>query len=242
MRIPRFYCPELEQQYDVMPLPDAAHRHAVQVLRLKQGEPLRVFDGKGLEYDAVLEDIAKRKSTIKLLEQVTEQKESPLNITLLQSISRGERMDYALQKAVELGVGNVIPVITERCNVSLSQGRAEKRWAHWQGVMIAACEQSGRNVLPELAEVTALDTVLNNTSLQGKIVLDPLAKIGFSSLDMNTDVSLLIGPEGGFSPQELDLINTADFQGIHFGPRILRTETATAAALAVMQTLWGDLG
>ena len=242
MRIPRFYCPDIEQQIESMPLPDAAHRHAVQVLRLRQGESLRVFNGKGLEYHAVLEATAKRKSTIKLLEKVSEQTESPLKITLLQSISRGERMDYALQKSVELGVSQIIPVITERCNVPLSQGRAEKRWAHWQGVMIAACEQSGRSVLPDLTEVTSLDAVLNNASLQGKIVLDPLAETGFSSLDIKTDVSLLIGPEGGLSDQEITQATQADFQAVRFGPRILRTETATVAALAVVQTMWGDLG
>jgi len=241
MRIPRFYCPELTPDLDVLPLSDAAHRHAVQVLRLKQGDHLAVFDGQGLEYQAVLEQISKRQSTIKLLEQVVDNKESPLKITLLQSISRGERMDYALQKAVELGVTRIIPVITERCNVQLSNGRADKRWAHWRGVMISACEQSGRSVLPELEQVTSLDEVLNNSSLQGKIVLEPLAENSFSSLGTMTEVSLLIGPEGGFSEQELVQIQAAAFQSVQFGPRILRTETATAASLAVIQTLWGDL-
>jgi len=225
-----------------MPLADAAHRHAVQVLRLKQGDLLRVFDGQGVEYQAEITQIAKRQSTITLLKQINCDNESALNITLLQAISRGERMDYAVQKAVELGVTKIIPVVTERCNVQLSNGRDKKRWAHWQGVMIAACEQSGRSVLPELSPVTTLEDVLQDQSLSGRLVLDPLAQQGFSTLVPLTALSLLIGPEGGLSEQELEQVQAANFQTVKFGPRILRTETATAASLAVIQTLWGDLG
>jgi len=242
MRITRFYCPELNENDELFILPDVAHRHAVQVLRLKQGDALRLFDGRGLEFDTVLEAVSKRESSVRLLSKVTMNNESPLTITLLQGISRGERMDYALQKAVELGVTRIIPVVTERCNVQLSGGRNEKRWAHWQGIVISACEQSGRSVLPELSTVTQLHDSLIENKLGCRLVLDPLAEKGFTVLDKQENITLLIGPEGGLNETEIGQAHTAGFESVCFGPRILRTETATVAALAVVQTLWGDLG
>lgn len=242
MRITRFYCPELNDNNEFFTLPDAAHRHAVQVLRLKQGDALRLFDGQGLEFDAVLEAVSKRESSVRLLSTVAVNNESPLTITLLQGISRGERMDYALQKAVELGVTRIVPVTTERCNVQLSGGRDEKRWAHWQGIVISACEQSGRSVLPELSAVMQLEESLIENKRECCLVLDPLAEKGFTALDRQENITLLIGPEGGLSEQEIKQAQAAGFQSVCFGPRILRTETATVAALAVVQTLWGDLG
>ncbi|MDH5358714.1 MAG: 16S rRNA (uracil(1498)-N(3))-methyltransferase [Gammaproteobacteria bacterium] len=241
MRIPRFYCPELDINNDVIALPDAAHRHAVQVLRLKPGALIRLFDGRGLEYDAVLEQVSKRDSSVRLGDNIKINNESPLNITLLQGVSRGERMDYALQKAVELGVARIIPVVTERCNVQLAGGRAEKRLAHWRGVMISACEQSGRSVLPELMDVMALEQALEIDIKACCLVLDPHAETGLTSQTRQDNIVLLIGPEGGLSEQEVRQAITAGFQAIKFGPRILRTETATVAVLAAVQTLWGDL-
>jgi 16S rRNA (uracil1498-N3)-methyltransferase len=242
MRITRFYCPELNKDQASFVLPDAAHRHAVQVLRMKQGDALRLFDGRGLEIDAVLDSVSKRESSVRLLSTVTVDNESPLTITLLQGISRGERMDYALQKAVELGVTRIIPVVTERCNVQLSGGRDEKRWAHWQGIMISACEQSGRSVLPELSMVMSFEDALLENKQGCRLVLDPLADTGFTSLDKQPNITLLIGPEGGLSEIEIERAQVMGFAPVSFGPRILRTETATVAALAVVQTLWGDLG
>jgi len=242
MRITRFYCPQLNTDSDVFTLPDAAHRHAVQVLRLKQGDTLRLFNGAGLEVNAILEQVSKRTSVVRLSEQLDINNESPLHISLLQGISRGERMDYALQKAVELGVNRVIPVITERCNVQLSGGRAEKRLAHWRGVMVSACEQSGRSILPDLTAIMSLEDALAENKVRCQLVLDPLAEQGFMSVEKHHDIALLIGPEGGLSDQEITQANGADYQSVSFGPRILRTETATVAALAVVQTMWGDLG
>lgn len=242
MRITRFYCPELDENDELFRLSDAAHRHAVQVLRLKQGDVLRVFDGHGLELNAVLEDVSKRESSVRLLSKVMVNNESPLTITLLQGISRGERMDFALQKAVELGVTRIIPVATERCNVQLSAGRDEKRWAHWQGIVTSACEQSGRSMLPELSTVTQMADALMVNNLGCRLVLNPLAEKGFIALKKQENITLLIGPEGGLSEQEIEQAHAAGYQSVCFGPRILRTETATVAALAVVQTLWGDLG
>jgi len=242
MRITRFYCPDLNEDKQLFVLPEAAHRHAVQVLRLKQGDVLRLFDGRGLELDATLNAVSKRESSVRILSRVVVNNESPLTITLLQSISRGERMDFALQKAVELGVTRIIPVATERCNVQLSGGRDEKRWAHWQGIMISACEQSGRSVLPELSMIMSLEESLLDNKQGCRLVLDTLAKKGFTNLDRQQSITLLIGPEGGLSELEIEQAQAAGFESVCFGPRILRTETATVAALAVVQTLWGDLG
>ena len=241
MRISRFFCPDLNVSDKHFTLPEAAHRHAVQVLRLKKGAAISVFDGQGLEYEATLDSVAKRESTAVLGEKIENRYESPLNITLLQGISRGERMDYALQKAVELGVNKVVPVLTERCNVQLSNGRADKRLHHWRGVMVSACEQSGRSVLPELSDIMSLDDALLDNKDVTCLVLDPLAAQGFSSIDKTSSVSLLIGPEGGLTEQEVQLASANEYQAVNFGPRILRTETAAVAALAVMQSLWGDL-
>ncbi len=242
MRIPRLYCPELDENTEVLVLPDKVHRHAIQVLRLKQGAELHLFNGQGLEYLAVLEEVAKRSSTVKLVKLLKVENESPLFITLLQGISRGERMDYALQKAVELGVNHIIPVITERCNVPLTGGRAEKRLAHWQGIITSACEQSGRSILPILSNVTQLEEAINNCTVKCRLVLDPLADSGLTTLATQNEVALLIGPEGGLAEQEIQQAVNVGFQATTMGPRILRTETATVAALAVVQAVWGDIG
>jgi len=241
MRIPRFFCPSLDATQNPLALPDDVHRHAIQVLRLKAGAVIQLFDGQGLEYEATLTQVERKRSEVELGQRVPNQTESPLNITLLQGISRGERMDFAIQKAVELGVNQIVPVITERCNVQLKNDRAEKRHAHWQGVMISACEQSGRAMLPKLAAVIDLPSALNNCSDVLKLVLDPQSDTGFKELDSAKQLTLLIGPEGGLSDEELDTAKNSGFTAVQFGPRILRTETASTAALAVVQSLWGDL-
>ncbi|MBT3504787.1 MAG: 16S rRNA (uracil(1498)-N(3))-methyltransferase [Piscirickettsiaceae bacterium] len=242
MRIPRFYCPELGLDDDVITLPAQVHRHAVQVLRLKPGAEIKVFDGKGLEYNAVLQTATKRDSTAKLEKQTRVQNESPLSITLIQGISRGDRMDYTLQKAVELGVNRIVPVVTARCNVQLSGARADKKREHWLGVMISACEQSGRSMMPELAEIGHYETMLASYNQGTRLILEPTGEHGLNALTKQTEVILLIGSEGGFSETELQQATSSGFQSIQFGPRILRTETAAVSAIAVLQTLWGDLG
>ncbi len=242
MRIPRFYCPELPLQNASVVLPPAAHRHAVQVLRLKVGAKIHLFDGKGLEFEASLNDVQKRQSSAQLLTQVTVDTESSIESTLIQGVSRGERMDYAIQKAVELGVNRVIPVMTARCNVNLSGERRTKKQMHWQGIIVSACEQSGRSVLPQLEEVDNLENILLRQDLGQGIVLDPMANQGFNALSQASSVSLLIGPEGGLTEEEINLAVNSGFNALRFGPRILRTETAAIAALAVIQSQWGDLG
>lgn len=223
-------------------LPESVFRHAVQVLRLKVGAVIQLFDGEGHEYNAELTQVAKREALAKLTGEITNRSESPLKVILLQGISRGERMDFAIQKAVELGVQQIVPVMTERCNVQLGGDRAEKRRAHWQGVLISACEQSGRAVLPELTDIMDLETALAAYDADCKLVLDPLAKQHFKALNKPSSVALLIGPEGGLSDSEIVAACQSGFTAIQFGPRILRTETASAAALAIVQANWGDIG
>jgi 16S rRNA (uracil1498-N3)-methyltransferase len=225
-----------------MTLPDKVHRHAVQVLRLKKGAELYLFNGQGLDYLAVLQTVAKRDSTVKLIKKQIVDNESPVSITLLQGVSRGERMDYALQKAVELGVNHIIPVVTERCNVPLSGDRAVKRLAHWQGIIISACEQSGRSIIPILSNVTQLKEALNNCKVKCRLVLDPLADSGLTAQLKQAELALLIGPEGGLTELEVQQAVEVGFQAVTMGPRILRTETATVASLAIVQALWGDIG
>lgn len=242
MRTNRFYFPELVAENDAVRLPDAIFRHAVQVLRLKSGSELQLFDGNGNEYLAVLTTVGRREAGVKLIRQLNHQAESPLTLTLMQGISRGERMDYAIQKAVELGVNHIIPVLTERCNVNLKQDRAVKRLAHWHGVMVSACEQSGRNVMPTLHDILPLNTAVADCDDACKLVLCPAAQQRFSTLIAQQQVTLLIGPEGGLDDSEVALAIQQGFIGLQFGPRILRTETASAAALAIVQANWGDIG
>jgi len=241
MRTLRFFCPTLVASQKQLTLPEAVHRHAIQVLRLKPGAVVTLFDGNGLEFEATLTEVERKRSVVELGQQLATQVESPIKITLLQGISRGERMDFAIQKAVELGVNHIVPVVTERCNVQLSADRKEKRSQHWQGVMTSACEQSGRSILPVLDEVKDLATVMQHDDDSLKLVLDPQAETGFRDLAQPQQLTLLIGPEGGLTDNEIATAKLMGFTAVKFGPRILRTETASTAALAVVQTLWGDL-
>ncbi len=175
--------------------------------------------------------------------------ESPLRITLAQGISRGERMDYTLQKSVELGVSRIIPLSTERCGVKFDAKRAAKRLQHWQGVIISACEQSGRNDIPEILPTISLHAWLDAHRVPCqqqealRLLLHPRATQSLRQLTPPTgEISLLIGPEGGLSDNEIDMATQCGFEGIQLGPRVLRTETAGVAALAALQSYWGDLG
>jgi len=239
MRVSRFYCPDLVSTEQPFYLPERAHKHAVQVLRLKVGDSLQVFDGEGNEWHCKLEAVEKKQSTIRLLEKIPSEVPSALSVTLLQGISKGDRMDYAIQKAVELGVERIVPVQSERCNVQLSGPRAEKKLSHWKGVMISACEQSGRNRLPVLSPIALLSEAL--TTYPNGLVLDPLADLTLKSIAKQPSIPIAIGPEGGFSEEEITLAKQSGFQAIQFGPRILRTETAAVAVMSALQTLWGDL-
>jgi len=244
MRQPRLYVPlNLKSQHQFI-LPDPTTRYASQVLRLKAGATLTLFDGNGGEYFATLTAITRHKAIIETGDFTDREYESPLKITLAQGISRGERMDLTLQKSTELGVHRIIPLTTERCGVRLDEKRRDKRQQHWQGVIASACEQSGRNQLPILDPVTRLSDWLasNPADKTNAMVLDPLAKQGLpKTISAEQTVTILIGPEGGLNEDEINLAANAGFKRTRLGPRVLRTETAGIAALAAMQTLWGDL-
>lgn len=241
MRIPRIFHPQpLANQHRVA-LDENAARHVARVLRLNLGAELTLFDGYGGEYPATIVELGKRLVEVELGTQRASEVESPLQITLAQGISKGERMDYTIQKAVELGVSRIVPLDTERSVVNLKGERQEKKQAHWRGVIISACEQCGRNTLPQLLLQQHLDTWLQSGIDGTGLLLDHRAETSIDSLHVSGAVTLLIGPEGGLSEQERERALEAGYQGLRLGPRVLRTETAALTALAALQSRFGDL-
>lgn len=243
MRIPRIYTPSTLNSGANIELDENAFSHAVRVLRLKQGDSLILFNGQGGEFEAELSDVQKKRATASISQFHDKECESPLPIILGQCISRGEKMDYTIQKAVELGVTKIVPLFSERCGVKLNQERQDKRLQHWHSVIISACEQCGRNRIPELHDAISLQTWQQQLTASLKLVLDPTAADSLATLSKPAnDVALLIGPEGGLSDSEIKAAIQHDFNGTRLGPRILRTETAGLTALSIIQQLWGDLG
>jgi len=242
MRVPRIYHPAPLDSGAVAVLDGNAANHVARVLRLPAGAALILFNGDGGEYRARIDSLTKTGVAVRVGEYQGRECESPLTIRLAQGISRGERMDYTLQKAVELGVNRVIPLFTEHCGVQLDGERLEKRLRHWQGVVISACEQCGRNRVPQVAAPLTLTHWLASPGEGLRLVLDPDAGQTLAQLPAPAGpVTLLAGPEGGLSDQELELAKESGYVGLRLGPRILRTETAAVAALAALQALWGDL-
>ncbi len=218
--------------------------HLIKVLRLKSNDRFTLFNGDGYEYPSTLE-VSGKLAIVHINEKVISNNESSLNIHLLQGISKGERMDFAIQKSIELGVAKISPVITERTVVNLKGDRGAKKLDHWKKISISACEQSGRNTLPEIDSIQTLPQMINNKADDLKILLDPTASHTIQSLHEShpgtTHIQLLIGPEGGLSEKEISLAQNMGYKTIRFGPRILRTETAALAAITASQLLWGDL-
>jgi 16S rRNA (uracil1498-N3)-methyltransferase len=241
MRIPRIYYPNILHQNDTVMLTEQAAKHVLQVLRLQMGAQLILFNGKGGEYQATISHINKRSISV-VVDKFSEfENESPLYIHLGQAISRGEKMDFTIQKAVELGVSEITPLISERCNVKLPEDRLLKKLAHWQAIIISACEQSGRNFIPTLHVPIQLNHWIAQNHLGMKFILHPTNKP--SSLKehiMQKNITLLVGSEGGFTEDEITWATEKYFHPITLGPRILRTETAALAAISVFQSIWGD--
>lgn len=219
----------------------SAH-HVTHVLRMRIGTALRVFDGQGHEYHATLTATGRNHITLEVGETVPGECESPLRIHLAQGIARHDRMDLILQKAVELGVHTLQPLWLQRSQSRLKGERLDKRLAHWQGIIINACEQCGRNTLPALLPPSGLPEWLATVPATAlKLLLQPGSDRTLQTLARPAgDVVLLVGPEGGLDEHEQALAGSAGFSGIRLGPRILRTETAALAAVSGMQTLWGD--
>lgn len=224
-------------------LSESAAAHAIKALRLSVGDNIMLFNGDGFDYSCTLIEVKKNAATAQVNGAQQIDSESPLSIKLLQGISSGDRMDFTIQKAVELGVKEIQPINTQRSVVKLNAERAEKRTEHWQNIAISACEQSGRAVVPKVLAPIALDKWLsqNPQSNDTRILLNPVGATRLAEITTPTaDIQLLIGAEGGLSPAEITLAGSQGFQSIVLGPRILRTETAALTAISAMQALWGD--
>lgn len=241
MRVPRIYQTQRLVENSRITLDESAARHVARVLRLGTGAPLRLFDGHGGEYAASIVEAGKREVIVAVGEHTSVEVESPLELTLAQGISRGERMDFTIQKAVELGVQRIVPLQTERSVVNLKGERRDKKLEHWRGVIISACEQCGRNALPELLPMQSLSSWLERPLQGSGLLLDHRAESTVGSLSRPDALTLLIGPEGGLSEGERHEARTAGYAGLRLGPRVLRTETAALAALSALQSRWGDL-
>jgi 16S rRNA (uracil1498-N3)-methyltransferase len=214
----------------------------MRVLRLREGDALTLFDGQGGEYAARIAGFRKDSVQVDVQEHRDVERESLLHLTLAQGISRGERMDWVMQKATELGVARIVPVITERTVVKLDERQSARKVDHWRGIVIAACEQSGRNRVPDVTAPCAFHEVLRSDERAGrKLLLSPVGRLNARDLALSGAATLLVGPEGGLSPGEQELALGAGFEQVRMGPRVLRTETAAIAALTILQHDYGDL-
>ncbi|WP_289005693.1 16S rRNA (uracil(1498)-N(3))-methyltransferase [uncultured Kingella sp.] len=238
--MPRFYLPAPLAPHTTFSLPDNIVRH-IHVLRLNTGDNITLFNGTGSDFDATLQEIGKRHAECHITAQRQPENESALNITLVQAVSSGERMDFTLQKSVELGVHAIQPMISERCVVRLSGDRAEKRVQRWQDIVIAACEQSGRSIVPTVQPIVSFADYLRQMPPELHLMMSLRRAQALRDIaPVPQTLRLMIGPEGGWTPAEEQAALAAGVQTITLGKRVLRTETAAMAAMAAMQVLWGD--
>jgi len=243
MRLNRVYSDRALAPGAEAELPASAAYHVARVLRLRAGAPLTVFDGSGDDFRCEIVSIEGERVRVRVGERAAGLRESPLAITLVQAVSRSERMDWTLQKATELGVRTIAPVLSARSVVRLDEAQAAKKLRHWQAIVAGACEQCGRSTLPEVRSPVELRRFLAGSPRSGqRLVLSPDGPASLAGLSsVATRVELLIGPEGGLDDAELDEAVRAGYAPVRLGPRVLRTETAGIVALAVLQALWGDL-
>lgn len=254
MTFPRFYYPDQINVNQSIELPASAMHHIVNVLRLEKGDKVTLFNGKGGEFLAFIKYISKANIFVLIEKFIDVEHESPLQITLAQSICTNIKMDLIVRKTVELGVNNIQPVVAKRCLVKLSGARMLKRILHWQQIVISACEQCGRNRVPQVLPPVSLPDWLDRQGVVQKkfsnetlgklyFMLSPIAEKGlhnFSKDLLVTDLTLLVGPEGGFTSEEAAVALIAGFSPLRIGSRTLRTESAALAAIAALQTIWGD--
>lgn len=242
MRNPRIYLDTPLSAGETVKLSDDALGHIVRVLRLPEGAELTLFNGDGSNYFAQLCQVSKKAAQAKIISVNKADNESPLTIHLGQGISRGDRMDFTLQKSVELGVTEITPLFTERCGVKLTGERLAKKQQQWQKIVISACEQSGRAFVPKVNTPVLLNDWLSQETNELKLNLHPKAQHSITNLPIESDkVRLLIGPEGGLSDEEIDQASNAGFTDVLLGPRVLRTETAALTAITALQCRYGDL-
>ncbi|MDF1645687.1 MAG: 16S rRNA (uracil(1498)-N(3))-methyltransferase [Legionellaceae bacterium] len=243
MRTVRIYQSGTYALHDLVELSEPASHHVLRVLRMRASESLTLFCGDNQEFSARIIIVKKHRVTVRIEGVQTMNRESPCIIHLAQGIAKKEHMPFIIQKAVELGVASITPLITHHSAVKHNPKQLQKKHAQWSSIAIGACEQSGRNILPPIHPSCTINNYLEACDTSNPYILDPKADITWKDLSMQPagDITLLIGPEGGLSPQEISTAKQAGFKGISLGPRILRTETATLAALSVLQALLGDL-
>jgi 16S rRNA (uracil1498-N3)-methyltransferase len=243
MRTTRVYFNGVLTVQTELVLPPATSHYVIHVLRLKPGSNVILFNGGGEDYAATLIKIIKKQAILSIDHVVLRETDSPLKIHLAQAILKSEKMDWVIQKAVELGVSSITPLITDYCSVKLDKERAERRLKHWGDIIISACEQSGRTRLPLLSNSYELHNWVQVAQAAIKICCHPGASLKMKHLEspLASDILLLIGPEGGFSDKEITLACHHDFIQISLGQRILRAETAALTAIAIAQSQWGDM-
>lgn len=243
MRVPRIYQPHPLAVNQQPNLDEDGAAHIGKVLRMGSGEHISLFNGDGNDYLAEIVDAGKKSVTVKVLSCEANPSESPLNLHLGQVISRGDRMEFTIQKSVELGVNTITPLFSDRCGVKLNGERLEKKIQQWQKIVISACEQSGRSQVPIVRPAMELQEWCSEPTSALKLNLHPRAAHGINGLDLShTRVRLLIGPEGGLSAEEIAMTETYQFTDVLLGPRVLRTETASLTAITALQLRFGDLG
>jgi 16S rRNA (uracil1498-N3)-methyltransferase len=251
MRLTRVYVEASVAAGKRLVVAGSAANHITRVLRLRSGDALTVFDGSGGEFGARIEEFRKDSVVVMVEEHRQVDRESPLPLTLAQGISRGERMDWVIQKATELGTSRIVPLFTKRSMVRLDERQAERKLQHWRAIAIAACEQCGRNKIPELATpIDFFDVLPADDAGATRLLLSPTGDLRIEDLaDVGQDsapgvrkgITVLIGPEGGLEEAEQEAALAAGFKAVRLGPRVLRTETAAIAALTIIQRYFGDL-
>ena len=241
MRIPRIYTPQRLISSTLIELEPEPSRHLARALRIREGDPLTLFDDRGGEYPATVTAVDKKRVQVQVGSPLSRECESALHIHMGIAISRGERMDWIIQKATELGVSSMTPLETERSGVKLRGERAQKKRRHWQQIAISACEQCGRNRLPVIQVLQPLGDWLEHTEAERKFVLHHRADNNPLASPVPASVALLVGPEGGLDSTEILAAEDRGFTSLRLGPRVLRTETAPLAAIAILQSCWGDM-
>ncbi|MGQ7951284.1 16S rRNA (uracil(1498)-N(3))-methyltransferase [Providencia huashanensis] len=243
MRIPRIYHPEPLKTNMTISLGDDATNHVGRVLRMTAGQKLELFDGSNQTFDAEITEATKKNVYVRIVDSRIDDRESPLDLHLGQVMSRGEKMEFTIQKSVELGVNIITPLLSERCGVRLEGERLAKKLQQWQKIAIAACEQCGRNRIPEVRPVQTLEDWCGEDDGAFKVNLHPRATESINTLPTELKkVRLLIGPEGGLSADEIAMTANYQFTDILLGPRVLRTETTALTAITALQVRLGDLG
>ena len=243
MRIPRIFTDSPLAVGSQCQLDDNAANHVGRVLRMQAGQALLLFNGDGHDYHATITEAGKKHVQVAVTEAAENETESPLRVVLAQTLSKGDRMDYAVQKAVEMGVSEIVPLTTERCDVKLKGDREDKRLRHWQQVAISAAEQCGRARIPEIQPVMTVQQWLEHArACDLRLVLHHRTERSLNTLEKPSSIALMIGPEGGLTAEEIALAEDNGFLPVALGPRVLRTETAPVAAIALCQWLWGDIG